>query len=172
MLHPVKQKRVSALWFAGVCDDLYRKIAVWDFAYWNGGEVYATRLWLNPLSGQTEPKPVKMAHDVPFRELELDHLVRLLKALRPNTPMLEEWEKIRKVWKYGKAVQGYYFHKSYWCRIPLPSGIHRVVTVVFYPEHVKELVAILEEAKTGQKSASLEAAVEKAKQAGKDLFEE
>jgi hypothetical protein len=160
------------LWFLGVCDELYRKIKLWDAFYWTGGDVHSTRQWLNPLNAQIEPKPTKMAHYIPFREIELDHLIRILEALRPNTPILEEWGKIRKLWKYGKSVQGYVYHKSYWSRVPLPQGIHKVLIIVFYEEHVKELIAILEEARTGQKSAALEAAVEKAKQAGKELLEE
>lgn len=168
----VKLKKANNIWFAGICDELYRKIALWDYAYWNGGEVHSTRLWLNPKSLQTEPKPTKMAHYLPIREIELEHLIRILKELKPNSPMLEEWQNIQKIWKYAKPVLGYYFLKAYWSRIPLPKGIHRVVTVVFYPEHVKELLATLSEAKTGQKSIALELAVEKAKQEGKDLFEE
>lgn len=166
-----QKKASSSLWYRGVCDDLYRKIAIWDFAYWNG-EVHSTRQWLNPITAREEPKPVKMAHWMPLREIELEHMLRILEALRPNTSMLEEWQKIKEMWKHGKTVQGSVYNKTYWSVVPLPSGIHRVITVAFYPEHVKELVAILEEAKTGQKNASLESAVEKAKQEGKGLFEE
>jgi len=148
-----------------VCDELLLKIAIWNQAYWFG-EVHSTRKWMNPKSGLVEDKPTKTAHDIPFREIELDHLVRFMEALRPNSPLLEEIAELKKVLKYGKPVQGYRYTTSYWSKITLPKGIHRVITMCFYPEHVKEILSILEEAKTGQKSAA------EAKLSGKDLFEE
>lgn len=85
---------------------------------------------------------------------------------------MEELKEVQKIWKYGKPVQGYSFHQGYWARLNLPKGIHRIITLAFYPEHVTELLDILKEAKTGQKKASIDAAIEKRKEEGKDLFEE
>lgn len=164
-------RKANPLWFTPICDEVARKIAIWDKAYWLG-EIHSTRQWLNPKSGDVENKPTRMAHDMPWRDVELDHLIRVIGSLRPDTPLLKELEEVRSIWKYGKPVMGFRLMKSYWSQIQLPKGIHRVLTMAFYPEHVKEILAILEEAKTGQKSASLEAAVEQARQEGKELFEE
>lgn len=163
-MHPhANPKKANALWFAGVCDELYQKIALWNQCYWTGGEVHSTRLWMDPKIGQPVPKPTRMAHRVPLREIELDHLLRIVEALRPGTPLLEELQQVRKIWKYAKPVKGYVFSCGYWSRVPLPHGMHRSITLAFYPEHVKEMVDILQEAKTGQKPI---------KPDGKDIFEE
>lgn len=138
---------------------------MWDQFYWSGGEVHSTRDWMNPTTMQIEPKPTKMAHCIPFRDIELEHLLRILESKASGTPMLEEWQNIKKIWKYGKAVQGYVYQKSYWSRVQLPQGMHKVLTIVFYPEHIKELISILEETKTGKKKIA-------AKREGKELLEE
>jgi len=157
------RKKDNALWFTGVCDDLHRKILIWNQAYWYG-EVHSTRQWLDPSSGKPEDKPVKMAHKIPFREVELEHLVRIIESLRPNSALATELKEIKSVWKYAKAVRGFRFLHSYWSKVPLPSGLHRSVTLIFYPEHVKEIISILQEAKTGQKAET--------KSSDKDMFEE
>lgn len=162
-------KRQAPLWFAGICDELYSKIAIWDNAYWYG-EIHSTRQFLTK-SGELVDRPTKMAHEIPFREVELDQLIVIMEALRPATPMIEELKRLKKVWKYGKPVRGYVFRKSYWSKITLPQGMHRVITVAFYPEHVKDILTILQEAKTGQKAATFESII-KDKSDGKDLFEE
>lgn len=164
-------KTGDALWFRGVCDELEMKIRIWDGAYWYGN-VHSTRKWCDPKDGHVIDKPTRMAHEIPFRELELDHLVRIVESLQPNTPMVEELKEVKKLWKYGKPVRGYRYAKSYWSKIVLPQGAHRVVTMAFYPEHVKEILAILVEAKTGKKVATIETSVAAKKQEGKDLFEE
>lgn len=168
MLQAEKPTKVSTLWFNGICDELYQKIAVWDAAYWHG-DVHSTRDWLDPRAGKPVPKPVKMAHFIPFREVELDHLVRIVEDIRPASTMLEEVKGLQKLWKSGKPVVGTRYSRSYWSKVPLPKGIHRVLTVVFYPEHVKELLGILVEAKTGHKADNF---ILEQKQAGKDLFEQ
>jgi hypothetical protein len=169
----VNQKRVSSqpLWFAGICDEVLLKVVLWESAYWLG-EVHSTRQWLNPKTAQIEDKPTRCAHQVPLRLQEIEHLVRIVETLRPGTKLVEELKEVQKIWKYGKPVQGYVYHYGYWSRVNLPKGIHRVVTLAFYPEHVTELLDILKEAKTGQKKASIDAAITKKKEEGKDLFEE
>lgn len=164
-------KASSPLWFAGICDDLLAKVAIWNQAYWYG-EIHSTRKWLDPKTGQVVDKPTRMAHWIPFKELELDHLIRIVGILRPGSDLVRELEDVKKVWKYGKPVQGYRYMRSYWSKVNLPQGLHRVIVMCFYPEHVKDILAMLVEAKTGQKSSALDTAVEAAKQAGKDLFEE
>lgn len=162
MLQPANPIKASALWFTPLCDEVYRKIAIWDAMYWIG-EIHSTRKWVNPTSVQVEDKPTRMAHDIPFREIELDHLVRIVEALRPNSPLAIEVKEIKRLWKFGRPLHGYKLVRSYWSKIQLPSGIHRTVTVAFYPEHVKEILAVLNEAKAGQKDNA---------RPGKDLFEE
>lgn len=164
-------QKPAALWYAGPCDDLLSKIIIWDQAYWMG-EVHSTRKWLDPLKGVID-KPTRMAHYIPFREIELDHLLRIVRVMRPDSELLSELEAVRKIWKYGKPVSGYRYMRSYWSKVSLPSpGMHRVIIMAFYPEHVKDILALLTEAKTGQKSSKLELAVEEARKAGKELFEQ
>lgn len=170
MPQSVNQKKASPLWFAGICDELLTKVAIWDQAYWVG-EVHSTRQFLE-LDGRIVDKPTKIAHELPLREIELDHMIRILEAMRPESQLLGEFQDIKKIWKYGKPVRGFRFMKSYWSRFTLPQGIHRVITIAFYPEHVKEVLNTLLEAKTGQKVATIDAVVEKQKESGKDLFEE
>ena len=167
---PTLQKKPAALWFAGPCDDLLIKVAIWDQAYWHG-EIHSTRKWLDPLKGVID-KPTRMAHYIPFREVELDHLIRIVEVMRPTSDLLAEIKDVRKVWKYGKPVQGFRYMRSYWSKVALPPGLHRVIIMAFYPEHVKDILALLTEAKTGQKNSKLEAAVIAAREAGKELFEQ
>lgn len=164
------QKKANPLWFTGICDELLLKIAIWDQAYWVG-EVHSTRQFLER-DGRVVDKPTKIAHEMPIREIELDHIIRILEAMRPESQLLGEFQAIKRIWKYGKPVHGYRFMKSYWSRFNLPAGIHRVITVAFYPEHVKEVLNTLLEAKTGQKVATADLLIEKQKESGKELFEE
>lgn len=161
MLQEANPTKAKALWFTPICDEVYRKIAIWDQFYWMG-EIHSTRKWMNPASVQVEDKPTRMAHDIPFREIDLDHLVRIFEELRPKSPLAEEIRSLRKLWRFGKPVHGPRFSKGYWNKINLPAGLHRVIIVAFYPEHVKEILTVLLEAKTGQKVV----------REGKDLFEE
>jgi hypothetical protein len=175
---PIKTRTIAPLWYAGVCDDLYQKIAIWQHVYWHG-MIHSTRQFVEKI-GRSEDniglrivdKPVKIAHQIPFREIELDNLIRILQALRPNTPMVDEWKTIRSLWKNGKPVVGRTYNRSYWAKVLLPQGLHRVLTVVFYDEHVKELLDILSEAKTGQKAATLDIITAERQAEGKDIFEE
>lgn len=154
------------MWYAGIDDALYQRIAIWHEAYWFG-DTHSTRKYLSA-TGEIKDKVMKTAHEIPFREIELDHLVKMVGSLRPGTLLLEELVKIQGLWKYGKAVRGYKFSKSYWSKINLPqgSGIYRVILIAFYQEHIKEILDILQEAKTGNKITGTQ------KTSGKELFEE
>lgn len=163
--------RANPIWYTGICDDLYKKIAIWKSAYWVG-EVHSTRSWLDPKSGQPVDKPTRMAHRVPFREIELDHLLRITEQLKPNSPLLEELREIRKMWKYAKPIQGFRYMHSYWSKVPLPAGLHRSITLAFYPEHVNEIFDMLVEAKSGQKAQTADAAISSKRSEGKDIFEQ
>jgi len=139
-------KRANGLWFKGVCDELYLKIAAWDKAYWFG-MVHSTRKWLDPANGQVIDKPTKMAHEIPFREVELEHLSRIANELRSGSQLAEELKNLCVLWQHGRAVKGHKFSKGYWAAISLPPGLHRVITVAFYPEHVKDILYLLDEAR-------------------------
>lgn len=119
-------------------------------------------------TGELKDMIMKCAHEIPFREIELNHLIKIISVLRPGTLLLEELIKIKDLWKYGKAVRGYKYQKGYWSRINLPqsNGIYRILVVAFYQEHVKEILRILQEAKTGKKVEDT------IKESGKELFEE
>lgn len=164
------KKAKQPLWFTPICDDLRLKIAVWKEAYWYG-EVHSTRPFLAK-DGHTIDKPTRCAHKIPIREVELDHLIRIIESLRPESHLLEELKQVKLIWRYGKPVQGYKYMQSYWSKVPLPAGMHRVITLAFYPEHVVEILGILNEAKTGQKAASLDQIIANRKKEGKDVFEQ
>jgi len=152
----------NPIWFKGIDDELYAKIQLWQKLYWSG-EVHSTRKFMTP-QGVVD-KPTKTVHYIPFRYVELDRLVMILEALRPNTPILEEWRRIRSMFHSAKPLTYLPYIKSYWGKARLPRGIHRVFTLAFFPEHVNEILSILNEAKTGQ-------AIQAAEARGKDLFEQ
>lgn len=154
--------KASPIWFQGIDDELYAKIQLWQKLYW-GGEVHSTRKFMTPEG--VKDKPTKMMHYIPFRYVELDRLVQILEALRPKTPLTEEWTQIRSRFHAAKPITYIPYVKSYWSKAKLPKGIHRVFALAFFPEHVNEILSILNEAKTGQAQQAQEAR-------GKDLFEQ
>lgn len=141
------------VWYSGVCDSVLRKVDYW-VRHYEDGELAATRQFLDPKVGVID-KPTKYAVTIPWKLVELKHLIRINTTLRPGTPLTEEIQRLEKIWKHGTL---------------LPGG-SRVMTLIFYPEHVKELRSILLEAKSGQKAASLEEIMRKKQAEGKDLFE-
>ena len=141
------------LWYAGVCDSIMKKIEYW-VRHYKKGELAATRKYLDPIGGVID-MPTKYAVKLPWKKIELEHLIRIMNTLRPNTPLTEEIQQLEGVWKHGTL---------------LPGG-SRVMTLVFYPEHVQEIHKVLLEAKTGQKSATLDELLKQKQTAGKDLFE-
>lgn len=159
----------EAIWYAGICDQLLLKINMW-FAFYNKGEVATTRDYLDIRKGVI-PKATSYAHKIPFRLEELEQLVRITSRMRPNTALLEELTIIKDKWKLGKPVNGNLYASSYWTHVILPPGIHRVVTLIFFPEHVTEIRNILIEAKTGQKNMGIKEQLDKVKETGKDIFE-
>lgn len=161
---------MSGLWFTGICDELYLKIVMWNAAYWTG-EVHSTRQFLNE-KGVVIDKPVKCAHRIPFRQQELDHLVRIASQLRANTLILDELKQLQAMWKHGHAIKGNIYKHSYWKKVLLPNGLHRSITLAFYPEHAKDIMNLLTEAKTDKQAANIDSAVADKKSQGKDLFEQ
>lgn len=160
------------MWYHGICDELLQKIALWNQTYWSCGEVHSTRKWLDPKSGQVQDKPTKVAHTIPFREVELEHLCRIVNSSRPGSQLSKELDGIRSIWRNGKPVVGNRYNKSFWSVVQLPTGIHRLITVCFYQEHVKEILEILSKARDGQKAETIDMQLQTAKESGKDLFEE
>ena len=70
------------LWVRGVCDSMLVKVLEWQRRR-DYGAVAATRSFLGQ-DGKVEHIPTQRAVKLDWRPAELDHLVRILKALRPE----------------------------------------------------------------------------------------
>lgn len=159
-----------AQWFSGICDDLLSKIVIWNSIYW-AGETHSTRKYMDENTGRVVDKTTRCAHRVPFRLVELNHLVRIAAESKPGSELLKELESIRDIWKHGQVIHGNRFGYGYWSKVKLPDGMHRVITLAFYPEHAKEILDMLMEAKSGQKAANVDFAIQKKESEGKSVFE-
>lgn len=144
----------SPLWFAGVCDNLGQKIARWCANY-ERGEVCRTRKYLN-YAGIVQDIPTQYLHIIPFKPAEVDHLVRIVEALRPKQAGLLDMLRItqRDLKKYALRPGGQY-------AAPMP----------YFKSDVQEMLDALKEARDGIGAAGLEEHVQKQQQAGKFLWE-
>lgn len=162
---------MRAQWFGGICDELLVKIGVWNSFYW-AGEIHSTRKYMSPRIGEgVIDKPTRCAHKIPFRLTELEHLVRIATEAKPNSEIVRELEGIKGLWKKGQAVQGNRYNQGLWKKIVLPAGLHRIITIAFYPEHAKEILEMLLEAKNGSQTVTFEKAVAEKATEGKSIFE-
>ena len=117
------------LWFTGLCDSLYRKIALWRDHY-DEGDVSRTRQALSA-DAQVVDVPVQRAMKIPWLQGELDHLVRILKATGAQLSLVEDMEKVQAGLRYAPAVAG---------------GL-RVATMVFWRADVVAILRCLDKAK-------------------------
>jgi len=117
------------LWFAGVCDSLYRKVALWRDNY-ERGDVSRTRQMLNA-EAQVVNVPVQRAMKIPWHPREVDHLVRILKATAAQVSLIEDMEKVQAGLRHAPAAAG---------------GL-RIATMVFWRADVLEILRCLDKAK-------------------------
>jgi hypothetical protein len=144
---------MATVWFSGVCDSVLSKVYTWHKVY-EQGEVCKDQDYLN-VDGVVVKKPTMYAHRIGWTQPELEHLIRIVKDLRPQDPILGEVTRLRALWRHGKLVY----------------GGNRILTLAFYKEHVKLLLDILQEAKTGQTAAKIDQVIEQRRKEGKDLFQ-
>jgi hypothetical protein len=126
------------------------------------GRGLATRPYLDQ-SFQQIDVPVLYAHEVPWRQNELEHLVRILTAMKPEWAITKDFQRMlgivknRAIWKkYEKLMKR--------------RGDLFILTLVFEKNDIRELVLVLTEARDGRRGTNEELLAEK-QQAGKDIWE-
>ena len=153
---------MAGLWFKPVCDDLLGKIHRWWVNY-EHGEIFSTREWLDR-EGNKIDKPTRYAYRIPFRPLEIQHLVSILEALAPTNSLTKDMKELHESMKHR------------FINLPLknrprllPTG-EWMITLALYKADIEEVLTLLLEAKSG-KSQTIESLAEQQKEQGKDLFE-
>jgi hypothetical protein len=124
---------MANLWVRGVCDSMLLQVMDWQ-RRWESGAVAATRPFLGK-DGAVEDVVTKRAVKVIFRPAELDHLVRILLAVRPEWEFSLDLEKFR--------TQGF-------SRGRLLTGNRRMVEMVSFRDDLVEIMAALVLARSGE----------------------
>jgi hypothetical protein len=152
----------EALWFRPVCDDLLQKIANW-FINYERGEIFSTRAYLDKYGGLTE-KTIKQAYRIAIKPLEMEHLVKILQALAPKSPLTGDLAGIL------ASMRRRFKDIPLKNRPMLLVSGEWVIKLAYYRADVQDIVTTLLEAKTG-KIQNLAAVLEEQKKAGKEMFE-
>ena len=122
-----------SLWVRGVCDSMLLKVRDWK-RRWPAGAVAATREYMHK-TGSVEGVPTKRAVQVAWHPKELEHLVRILKAARP------EWQFVVDLEEFcGSGLRR--------GRL-LPGGLY-LTDMVAYGEDLAEILEIVTNAKAGR----------------------
>jgi hypothetical protein len=153
---------MAGLWFKPVCDDLLGKIHRWWVNY-ERGEIFSTREWLDR-EGNKVDKPTRYAYRIPFRPLEIQHLVSILEALAPTNSLTKDMKELHESMKHRFTNLNLKNRPRL-----LPTGVW-MVTLAWYKADIEEVLTLLLEAKSG-KSQTIESLAERQKEQGKDLFE-
>ena len=143
---------MSSLWFKPVCDDVLRKLLL-ILQNYERGAIYSTRKWLTK-EGVKIDRPTRHAHKVILSQNEVDHVIRIIKHLEPENPLLANWLTLQDGLKKGRPAIG--------------GG--REVVIAWYRQDFIESIQLLLTAQTGviQKVESFE---KTQKEQGKELFE-
>ena len=153
---------MAGLWFKPVCDDLLGKIHRWWVNY-ERGEIFSTREWLDR-EGNKVDKPTRYAYRIPFRPLEIQHLVSILEVLAPANSLTKDMKELHESMKH-RFINLNLKNRP---RL-LPTG-EWMITLAWYKADIEEVLTLLLEAKSG-KSQTIESLAEQQKEQGKDLFE-
>ena len=97
----------QALWFAGVCDSLLAKVQAW-LATYEQGEVARTRPFLE-LDGRVADRPTQYAHKIPWRQAEIDAMVRFLEAAKPESSLTADMRVVQKGLRRSRQLPGSQF---------------------------------------------------------------
>jgi len=149
------------VWFAGVCDSLLARVQTW-YENYEKGEIYASRLFLDT-TFQKQDLPVLYAHDVPWRQDELEHLVRILKDVKPQWLVTSDFARI------PALVSNKAGRKKHAEMVKFRNG-YFVLTLIFEYADLKELFLVLKEVKDGRRDTIEELLADK-KKAGKEIWE-
>ena len=128
------------LWYTGVCDSMAAKVLSW-YRNWHLAPVYATREKMQT-DGTIVQVPTMRAVPVAWTRAELEHLVRILKALRPDWAITSDLAGLLQNFDTAKL---------------LPNK-QRLISMRSYIEDPKEILDVLVEAKKGKPSFEQEAA--------------
>ena len=143
----------KVLWYAGVCDQALNRITSW-YRYYNQGEIFGTRPRLSANAAEIETVTTVRRHYLQWHTEELDHLIRMVEALRPKWRVTLMLQKTREMLKIGRLC---------------PGGA-RLVAMDFYKQDVADLLSLLQEVRSGKKE-SLSGLLEEQRQKGKDIWE-
>jgi hypothetical protein len=137
------------------------RVQAWHTNY-TQGEVYASRMYLST-KFEKQDIPVLYAHDVPWRQDELEHLVRILTAVKPKWTITIDFERIlamvrnRSKWKKNEEM------------VKFRDGFF-IVTSVFEEPDLKELCLTLKEVRDGRRDTNEELLANQ-KKAGKEIWQ-
>lgn len=124
------------VWFAGVCDSMLFKVESWLRA-WPRGDIFATRTGWSVDGGEFEVVTGRLVK-VPLTRSELEHLIRILDAVKPN-------------WLFTAFLK---LKLSKFETFRLLPGNVRVVPMESGDEPLQQAVELLRAAKTGTVSLS------------------
>ena len=112
----------NSLWFTGICDDMLQKLAWW-YRVWPQGQPYKDAEFLH-LDGHVERVVTQHEVHVPWTKLEFEHLIRILKAVRPKWALTADLERV---------LPGF-------DRARLITGNQRLIAMRSYHEDIKEIL--------------------------------
>jgi hypothetical protein len=133
------------IWYAGVCDRILAELNKWYSVYPMGPVVREEVSQLNwrVEGGQTRIPTVRRIY-ISLKEIEIDHMIRIIGALRPEDKkyarLIAMLEKTKPILRTSRLM---------------PGGFHWT-PMDFRRSDVKDIILIMKEAKTGKRQKSLE----------------
>jgi len=121
------------LWVRGVCDSMLLKVVNWK-RRWPAGAVAATRDYMHK-TGTVEAIPTKRAVKVAWHPKELEQLIRILKAARPD-------------WQFVTDLEEFYNSGFRLGRL-LPNGLY-LTEMVAYAQDLDDILEIVTNVKAGR----------------------
>ena len=149
------------LWYKGICDRIFSELLKWYANYYQGPVVREEVSQIDwTAEGGARRIPTVRRVYISLKEIEIDHMIRIMKALRPDDKkcarLIAMLEKTRPILKTSRLM---------------PDGF-RWTPMDFRRSDVRDLILVMAEAKHGKRLKTLEdRLVEQSKEAGKGLWE-
>jgi len=121
---------MNSLWYTGACDRMLDRV-LWWYNHWGQGKVHSTRPYFG-LTGVTAVV-TKRVLSVPFHPREFEHMVRILRALKPEWVITADMDMILP----KLSAQ------------PVMADGVRLVPISTYQADVREILETLLKAKAG-----------------------
>ena len=146
----------TPLWFAGDCDRILFVLDQWFKNYWDPRhpvvrEELAIIDYTHPDGKRKIPTVVRVY--VPLRRKDLDYMINIIQALRPNNPkykrLADMLDRTRSILEHSRKLPGQQFGKLYF------QDLH-LTPMDFRRSDVRDLISIMEEARSGKKVQTLE----------------